>query len=84
MTIRNGVVADGWASSSDSTKRNVVTGRVDANGSVALTYDGQGQQTHINQRFTAVMSGKVEEGVLRAAGRAGAAGREFSVTVACR
>ena len=84
MTIRNGVVADGWASSSDTTKRNVVTGRVDANGSVALTYDGQGQQTHINQRFTAVMSGKVEEGVLRAAGRAGAAGREFSVTVACR
>ena len=84
MTIRNGVVADGWASSLDTTKRNVVTGRVDANGSVALTYDGHGQQTHINQRFTAAMSGKVEDGVLRAAGRAGAAGREFSVTVACR
>lgn len=84
MTIRNGVVSDGWTSQDDSSKRNVVTGRVDANGSVSLTYDGIGQQTHINQRFTALMSGKVENGVLRAAGRAGSSGRDFNVTVACR
>jgi hypothetical protein len=84
MTIRNGVVSDGWTLQGDSSKRNVVTGRVDANGSVSLTYDGIGQQTHINQRFTALMSGKVENGVLRAAGRAGSSGRDFNVTVACR
>ena len=84
MTIRNGVISDGWTSQADSTKRNVVTGRVDANGSVSLTFDGVGQQTHINQRFTALMSGKVENGTLRAAGRAGSTGRDFNVTVTCQ
>ena len=84
MTIRNGVVSDSWTSPSDPTRRNVVTGRVDASGSVSLTFDGVGQQTHINQRFTALMSGKVENGILRAAGRAGAAGRDFSVSVTCQ
>ena len=84
MTIRSGIVGDAWTSPSDGTRRNVVTGRVDATGSVSLTFDGVGQQTHINQRFTALMTGRVENGILRAAGRAGAAGRDFTVTAACQ
>lgn len=84
MSIRNRTITDGWSPSADPTRRNVVTGTIDANGDVSLTYEGYGQQTHINQRFTALMAGRVESGVLRAAGRAGAAGREFTVTVVCR
>lgn len=84
MSIRNRIIADGWALSADATRRNVVAGRIEADGAVSLTYQGYGQQTHINQRFTALMSGRVENGVLHAAGRAGAAGREFTVTVVCR
>jgi peptidoglycan hydrolase-like protein with peptidoglycan-binding domain len=86
MTIRNGEVSDSWVSQADRTQRNVVSGRIDANGNVSLTYEGIGQQTHINQRFTAIMSGKVANGVLTASGRAGVAatGREFSVTVNCK
>ncbi|WP_395710482.1 protein kinase domain-containing protein [Reyranella sp.] len=84
MTIRNGEVSDSWVSQADRTQRNVVSGRIDGSGNVSLTYDGVGQQTHVNQRFTAIMSGKVVNGVLTAAGRAGAAGREFSVTVTCK
>lgn len=84
MSIRNRTIGDGWTPSADPTRRNVVTGRIEANGDVSLTFEGYGQQTHINQRFTALMSGRVENGVLRAAGRAGTAGREFTVTVVCR
>lgn len=84
MTVLNGVISDGWTSQSDSSRRNVAAGRVDANGIVSLTLDVIGQQTHINQRFTALMSGKVENGVLRAAGQVGSAGRGFTVTVSCR
>jgi peptidoglycan hydrolase-like protein with peptidoglycan-binding domain len=84
MTIRNGEVSDSWVSQSDRTQRNVVTGTIDANGNVSLTFHGIGQQTHVNQRFTAILSGRVANGVLTAAGKPGAAGREFSVTVSCR
>jgi peptidoglycan hydrolase-like protein with peptidoglycan-binding domain len=84
MTIRNGEVSDSWVSQADRTQRNVVSGRIDANGNVSLTYNGIGQQTHINQRFTATMSGRIANGVLTAAGRAGAVGREFNVTVSCK
>ncbi len=84
MTIRNGEVSDSWASSGDPSKRNVVTGRIDAAGNVSLNYDGIGSQTHVNQRFVAIMSGRVANGVLSAAGRAGATGREFNVTVKCQ
>ncbi|MFO1159853.1 MAG: protein kinase [Reyranellaceae bacterium] len=84
MTIRNGEVSDSWVSQSDRTQRNIVTGRIDANGNVSLNYRGVGQQTHIAQHFTAIMSGRVTNGVLTAAGRAGQSGRDFSVTVTCR
>ncbi len=84
MTVRNGEITDGWASTGDPSKRNVVTGRVDAAGNVFLSYDGVGTQTHVNQRFVAQMSGKVANGLLTAAGRGGTTGREFNVTVRCR
>lgn len=84
MTICNGEVSDSWVSQSDRTRRNVVTGGIDANGNVSLTYNGIGQQTHINQRFTAIMSGRIANGVLTASGKAGGTGREFVVTVSCR
>lgn len=84
MTIRNGEVSDSWVSQSDRTQRNVVTGTIDANGNVSLTYHGIGQQTHVNQRFTAILSGRVANGVLTATGKPGAAGREFTVTVPCK
>ena len=84
MTIRNGEISDSWISQADTTKRNVVSGRIDAAGNVFLTYEGIGQQTHVNQRFVAQMSGRVAHGLLTAAGRAGASGRDFNVTVRCR
>ncbi len=84
MTIRNGAVSDSWVSQADGALRNTVTGRVDAAGNVSLTLDGIGQQTHVNQRFTAQMSGKITNGLLTAVGRGGAAGREFTVNVRCR
>jgi peptidoglycan hydrolase-like protein with peptidoglycan-binding domain len=84
MTIRNGEVSDGWPSQSERGQRNVVTGRIDANGNVSLTYQGIGQQTHFAQHFTAIMSGRVMNGVLTAAGRGGQSGRDFNVTVTCR
>ena len=84
MTIRNGEISDGWVSQADATKRNVVSGRIDAAGNVFLTYEGIGQQTHVNQRFVAQMSGRVANGLLTAAGRGGTSGRDFNVTVRCR
>jgi serine/threonine protein kinase/peptidoglycan hydrolase-like protein with peptidoglycan-binding domain len=84
MTIRNGEVSDSWASQADTSQRNVVRGRIDAAGNVALTYNGIGQQTHVNQQFVALMSGRVVDGLLTAAGRAGPNGRDFNVTVRCR
>ncbi|MCA0245432.1 MAG: protein kinase [Proteobacteria bacterium] len=84
MTIRNGEISDGWVSQADTTKRNVVSGRIDAAGNVFLTYEGIGQQTHVNQRFVAQMSGRVANGLLTAAGRGGTSGRDFNVTVRCR
>ncbi len=84
MTVRNGEVSDSWVSQADPTKRNVVSGRIDAAGNVSLVYEGVGQQTHVNQRFIAQMSGRVVNGLLTAAGRAGVGGRDFTVTVRCR
>lgn len=84
MTVRNGEVSDSWGGQSDATRRNVVRGRIDAAGNVSLTLDGIGQQTHVNQRFVAQLYGKITNGLLTAAGRAGASGREFNVTVRCR
>lgn len=84
MTIRNGEISDGWASQADASQRNVVRGRIDAAGNVSLTFNGIGQQTHVNQQFVALMSGRVVNGLLTAAGRAGASGRDFNVTVRCR
>lgn len=84
MTIRNGEVSDSWGSQGDASKRNVIRGRIDAAGNVSLTLDGIGQQTHVNQRFVAQLYGKVTNGLLTAAGRGGATGREFNVTVRCR
>ena len=84
MTIRNGEVSDSWVSQADTSQRNIVRGRIDAAGNVALTYNGIGQQTHVNQQFVAQMSGRVVDGVLTAAGRAGPNGRDFNVTVRCR
>ncbi|MBR2816308.1 MAG: peptidoglycan-binding protein, partial [Reyranella sp.] len=84
MTIRNGEVSDSWVSQADTSQRNVVRGRIDAAGNVSLTYNGIGQQTHVNQQFVAPMSGRVVDGLLTAAGRAGPNGRDFNVTVRCR
>ena len=53
-------------------------------GEVSITYNGIGQQTYMNQHFTAPLSGSVAGGVLTASGRASANGREFSVRVQCR
>jgi peptidoglycan hydrolase-like protein with peptidoglycan-binding domain len=84
MTIRGGEISDGWPNSLDRTQRNVVTGRIDASGTVIITYNGIGQQTYTNQHFTAAMTGKVTDGVLTAVGRGGTNGREFTVHVQCR
>ena len=84
MVVRNGEVSDSWVSQADASKRNVVSGRIDAAGHVSLTFEGVGQQTHVNQRFVAQMSGRVVNGLLTASGRAGVGGRDFSVTVRCR
>jgi hypothetical protein len=84
MTIKGGAVSDGWASTADRSKRNVITGTIDGQGVVRLNYTGWGSQTHINQSFVAQMSGTVANGVLTASGQAGAEGRRFSVRVACR
>jgi hypothetical protein len=84
MTVRNGVVSDGWASTVDRSKRNVVAGTIDERGAVLLNYDGLGSQTHVNRRFMAKMTGAVVNGVLTASGQAGGSGRQFTVRVQCR
>lgn len=83
MTIRNGDISDGWPHQSDRTQRNVVTGRIDPAGTVTLTYAGIGQQTYVDQHFTAAMTGKVADGALSASGHSGTNGRNFSVRVQC-
>jgi serine/threonine protein kinase/peptidoglycan hydrolase-like protein with peptidoglycan-binding domain len=82
-TITSGAIAGGWTSSG-STDRQTFNGTIDAGGNVRLTYNGVGQQTHINQRFTVFMTGRVEGNVLNVAGRAGSNGRDFSATIQCR
>ncbi len=84
MTVRNGVISDGWAHPGDPTQRNVVTGSIDGQGSVVLSYDGIGSQTNVNRRFNARMTGNVADGVLTAGGQSGPKGRPFTVRVQCR
>jgi peptidoglycan hydrolase-like protein with peptidoglycan-binding domain len=82
-TISNGVISGGWTSQASS-ERQTFNGTIDSGGNVQVTYNGVGQQTHVNQRFTAHMTGRVEGNVLSFAGRAGANGRDFSATIQCR
>jgi len=85
MTVRNGEISGNWTPPPDPSPRpQSFNGRINAGGDVVLTYYGIGQQTHTNQHFTAVMTGKVADGILMAAGRAGANGRDFTVRVQCR
>ncbi len=77
------MISGSWKSPG-STDVQSFTGNIDAGGNVRVTFNGVGQQTHINQRFTAHMSGRVEGNVLSFAGRAGTSGREFSATIQCR
>ncbi|SEP43724.1 Putative peptidoglycan binding domain-containing protein [Rhodospirillales bacterium URHD0017] len=82
-TISSGVISGGWTSQG-STDRQTFSGNIDAGGAVRVTYNGVGQQTHVNQAFTVYMTGRVEGNVLSIAGRAGANGRDFSATIQCR
>ncbi|MPZ35280.1 MAG: hypothetical protein GEV13_30620 [Rhodospirillales bacterium] len=82
-TISNGVISGGWTSQG-STDRQTFSGSIDAGGDVRVTYNGVGQQTHVNRTFTVYMTGRVEGNVLRIAGRAGPNGRDFSATIQCR
>ena len=75
-TISNGAISGGWTSPG-SNERQTYSGTIDAGGGVTVTFNGIGQQTHVNQRFIAHMTGRLEGNVLKFAGRAGAAGREF-------
>jgi serine/threonine protein kinase len=83
MTVRNGEISDGWPHRPDQTQRNVVSGRVNSDGTVAITYAGIGQQVSTNQHFISSMSGKVADGSLIAASHAGPNGREFTIRVQC-
>jgi serine/threonine protein kinase/peptidoglycan hydrolase-like protein with peptidoglycan-binding domain len=82
-TISNGAISGGWTSQG-STDRQTFSGSIDAGGDVRVTYNGVGQQTHVNRSFTVYMTGRVEGNVLRIAGRAGPNGRDFSATIQCR
>ena len=82
-TIRNGVISGQWTSQG-ATEPQTFNGTVAPNGTVNLVYNGIGQQTYAGYHFSVVMTGAVSGGVLNAKGRAGANGRDFSVTVQCR
>jgi peptidoglycan hydrolase-like protein with peptidoglycan-binding domain len=82
-TITNGAISGGWTSQGTS-DRQTFAGNIDAGGNVRLTYNGIGQQTYVNQRFTVLMTGRVEGNVLSVAGRSGPNGRDFSATIQCR
>jgi hypothetical protein len=84
MTVKSGVVSDGWSPRAYPDQRNVVTGTIDERGGVALNFDGVGSQTNIGRRFIAKMTGNVANGILTASGQAGANGRQFTVRVQCR
>jgi len=81
-TIANGVISGGWTSSG-STQRQTFEGRIDGSGGVQVTYNGIGAQTHVNQPFIALMTGTLSDRVLKVAGRAGSAGRDFTMTIQC-
>ncbi|WP_422003414.1 protein kinase domain-containing protein [Reyranella sp.] len=82
-TISNGVISGGWTSQA-SKEHQSFTGNIDAAGNVQVTFNGIGQQTHVNRRFTALMTGRLEGNVLTASGRAGPNGRDFTLTIQCR
>ena len=52
-------------------------------GGVQLTYNGIGAQTHVNLPFTVLMTGTLSDRILKVAGRAGSAGRDFTMTIQC-
>jgi serine/threonine protein kinase/peptidoglycan hydrolase-like protein with peptidoglycan-binding domain len=81
-TIVNGAISGSWTSSA-SGHRQSFDGRIDASGGVQITYNGIGAQTHVNRPFVALMTGTVRDRVLKATGRAGSAGREFTITIQC-
>ena len=81
-TIVNGAISGGWTSSGSS-QRQTFDGRIDGSGGVQITYNGVGAQTHVNLPFVVLMTGTVSDRVLKAAGRAGSAGRDFTMTIQC-
>jgi len=81
-TIVNGAISGAWTSSS-SGHRQTFEGRIDGSGGVQITYNGVGAQTHVNQPFVAQMTGTVSDRVLKAAGRGGSTGRDFTITIQC-
>ena len=81
-TIANGAISGGWTSSGSS-QRQTFDGRIDGSGGVQLTYNGIGAQTHVNLPFVVLMTGTVSDRVLKVAGRAGSAGRDFTMTIQC-
>jgi peptidoglycan hydrolase-like protein with peptidoglycan-binding domain len=83
LTIRNGAIEGSWTARG-TTEPQTLNGSVGTGGEVQITYLGIGQQTYVNQRFTVAMTGRVADGVLTAAGRAGTNGRDFSIRVQCR
>jgi peptidoglycan hydrolase-like protein with peptidoglycan-binding domain len=82
-TIRNGAISGSWISRG-STEAQTFNGTVSPGGDVQITYHGLGQQTKVGRHFTAAMVGRVTDGVLTAAGRAGRNGRDFSIRIQCR
>jgi peptidoglycan hydrolase-like protein with peptidoglycan-binding domain len=81
-TIVNGAISGAWTSPA-SGHRQTFEGRIDGSGGVQITYNGVGAQTHVNQPFVALMTGTVSDRILKAAGRAGSGGRDFTVTIQC-
>ena len=81
-TISNGAISGGWTSSG-SAQRQTFDGRIDSAGGVQLTYNGIGAQTHVNLPFTVLMTGTLSDRILKVAGRAGSAGRDFTMTIQC-
>jgi serine/threonine protein kinase/peptidoglycan hydrolase-like protein with peptidoglycan-binding domain len=82
-TIHNGTISGTWVSRG-KTEAQTFSGSISPAGEVQIVYQGVGTQTYVDQHFTVGMVGRVADGVITAAGRAGQNGRDFSVRIQCR
>jgi hypothetical protein len=82
-TIQGGSISGSWARRGRSEMQSF-NGSISPAGEVQIIYRGVGTQTHVDQHFNMTMIGRVADGVLTAAGRAGQNGRDFSVRIVCR